>query len=231
MTTNHRLDRKSLIAGSLLLANLCLAVGPVSAGTISGVTMFGLQAGTGPALGTVAVPGIVTVDVNNDNQTGGGLQDNNITVPVKRFDKPGYIDIEFLVSPSSGVTEYSVLEFVDNNTGTDWSSYRMFLGFGVGPAFVLSSAGDGLDFDFNTFDPAPTSAAFPLVALGEDSLDFFGGVHSTGAQPYTIRIDVPDLSQGKFTLRQVPIVPEPASSALAALAAVGCLASLWRRQD
>lgn len=231
MTTNHRLDCKRLIAGSLLLATACLVASPVNAGTISGVTMFGLQAGTGPALGTVAVPGIVTVDVNNDNQTGGGPMDNNITVPVKRFDNPGYIDIEFLVSPSSGVTEYSVLEFVDNNTGTNWSSYRMFLGFGVGPAFVLSGAGDKLDFDFNTFDTAPTSAAFPLVTPGEDSLVFFGGVHSTGAQPYTVRIDVPDLSQGKFTLRQVPVVPEPASFALAALAALGCLIHLRRRQD
>jgi hypothetical protein len=205
-----------------------LTVQQVDAGTITGVTMFGLQAGTGPGLGTVAVPGIVTVDVNNDNQTGGGANDNNITVPVKRFDSPGYIDIEFLVTPSSGVTEYRVDEFVDNNTGSNWVNYRLVLGFGVGPAFVQSGAGDGLDFDDNTFDPAPTAGSFTNVTLGEDVLTFFGGVHGTGAQPYDVRIDVPDVSQGAFTLRQVPIVPEPATILLTALAAVGCVIGIRR---
>ena len=99
--------------------------------------------------------------------------------------------------------------------------YRMFLGFSVGLAFDVSDPGDGLDFDFNTFDPAPTSAAFPLFVLGEDTLEFYGGSQSTGAQQYTVRIDVPNLPQGRFTLRQVGIVPEPGSSALAGLGLVG----------
>ena len=46
-----------------------------------------------------------------------GVLDNNIFVPIKRFDHNGYIDIEFHVAPSGGVTEYQVFESVDNNTG------------------------------------------------------------------------------------------------------------------
>ena len=59
------------------------------------------------------------------------------SVPLKRFDFNDYIDIEFLVVPSQGVTEYIVSEFVDNNTGLDWSSYHMQLGFGVGGGFTV----------------------------------------------------------------------------------------------
>jgi hypothetical protein len=137
-----------------VVAAVCAALftSTVSAGIVSGVTMFGPNAGTGPGLGTVSVPAIVTVAPNNDNVPAAGLPDNNIVVPIKRFDHNGNIDIEFRVTPSDGVTEYQLFESVDNNTGVDWSSYRMELGFGVGAAFVPSLAGDGLDFDFPTFD-------------------------------------------------------------------------------
>src|SRR4051812_38308340 len=96
----------------------CAFVGTASAGTISGVTNFGGATldGTGPGMGAVTVAAIVTLSPNNDNAPNPNPSDNNITVPIKRFDHIGPIDIEFLVTPSNGVTEYKVVESVDNNT-------------------------------------------------------------------------------------------------------------------
>lgn len=192
------------------------------AGTITAATGF---AGS-PGLGTVSVPIFFTLNPANDNQTGGGAADNNIAVPFKVFDNNGYIDIEFTVTPDNGVTEYRVTESVDNNTGTLWSSYDMILGYGVGAAFVPATAGDGLDFDFNTFDTAPNSTAFTSVANGEKTLVYSGGVQGSGAQTYQFRIDVPNIQGagglGRFTLRQLPTqVPEPGTIALAGMALAG----------
>ncbi|MBN1853375.1 MAG: PEP-CTERM sorting domain-containing protein, partial [Pirellulales bacterium] len=152
--------------------------------------------------------------------------DNNITVPVKRFDNVGSIDIQFAVVPDNGVTEYSVFESIDNNTGIDWSSYIMELGFyDANKNFVPSVLGDGLDFDLPTLDLPPVSTAFVNVAVpNEDQLVFSGGVHSTGAEIYQIRIDVPSnleptgVALGSFVLRQAVVpVPEPGTLAMAAL--------------
>jgi hypothetical protein len=197
--------------------------------------MFGTNAGTGPGLGTVSVPAIVTVQANNDNVPAPGKLDNNIFVPIKRFDHNGNIDIEFHVDPSQGVTEYQVFESVDNNTGVNWNQYKMSLGFGTGAAFVPSPSGDGLDFDSPDFDTPPASSAFALVALGEDNLTYMNGVQSTGSETYQFRVDVPDLvsaagAGGVFTLRQTPIpVPEPTSLLLTSIAALGLTAGRRRR--
>jgi hypothetical protein len=187
---------------------------------------------SGPGLGLASVSLISTLSPNNDNSPAPNPNDNNITVPIKRFDHVGFIDLVFAVAASSGVSEYKVSEFVDNNTGSPWTSYHMQLGFGTGAGFQLSPLNDGLDFDFPDYDTPPASAAFPFVATpDEDQLVFTGGVHSAGAQTYTFRIDVPDISgsaQPTFTLRQFPTaVPEPS---MAALMIVGGLSVLARRK-
>jgi len=183
---------------------------------------------SGPGLGFASVPAIITVLPNNDNVPALGVLDNNIVVPLKRFDFNDYIDIEFIVVPTGGVTEYQVSEFIDNNTGFDWVGYQMQLGFGVGAGFIVGPAGDGIDFDFPTFDTPPTSGSLPVVVpLSEDELFFSGGTHGGGAQPYSFRIDVPDGPVGttySFTLRQFPIpIPEPSALVLATLSLFGLL--------
>lgn len=213
----------------IVLATLAIGLPSASAGIITGVTTFGSEDGTGPGMGSVTVVVFPALNPNNNNQDGTTpLLDNNIDVPIKRFDAVGYIDIEFLVTPSGGTSEYLFIESIDNNTGVLWSGYTMQLGFGTGAGFTPSTAGDFLDFDAPLFDPAPTSAAFPVwIAPNEDLLVFSGGTHGSGQQVYRIRIDVPDdILPGDplttFTLRQTP-VPEPGALGLAGVAIVGLL--------
>jgi hypothetical protein len=187
------------------------------AGTISGPPFSGpAPAVSGPGLGDVFNVFVITLSPNNDNAPNPNV-DNNIELQTKRFDFSDYIDIEFSVTESSGVTEYRISESVDNNTGSDWARYNMYLGFGTGAGFTLSGAGDGLDFDTPDNDTPPSSGAFLTITRpNEDTLEFSNGTHSSGVEPYLFRIDVPDLlSHGnKFTLRQVPIVPEPSAMLL-----------------
>lgn len=203
------------------------------AGMILSAQIFGGQAGTGPGLGTVSVPAILTLNMNNDN-IAGGPTDNNITVPVKRFDNVGYIDIVFNIANTGGTTEYKVFESVDNNTFLPWSSYTMQLGYGFGPGFNnIGGALDGLDFDFPNFDTLPTSSAFTNVALNEDLLVYSNGLQLTGSETYQFRIDVPDLPPGvtSFTIRQTPVaIPEPGLCVLGAAACFGGLLIHRRRR-
>jgi hypothetical protein len=219
----------------LLLSVAALwATASASAGVIVGATPF-LPS---PGLGTVAVPAIITVVPSNDDVPAPGVLDNNIFVPIKRFDFNGYIDIEFTVVPDvlspGGVTEYQVFESVDNNTGTSWIGYNMYLGFGVGPAWIPSLAGDGLDFDAPIFTTPPVSSAMGPPALGEDALLWSGGVHGAGAETYLFRVDVPDIATlpplfSSFTLRQIPVaVPEPSTVALVGLVFIS-VAAIRRR--
>jgi hypothetical protein len=207
----------SLLIASMFVAGLFTPA--VTAGTIAATPA---PVASGPGLGLVVVPAIVTANSNNDNQIGtGGANDNNLVIPLKRFDVNDYIDIVFTINPSEGVTEYKVTEFVDNNTGVNWSAYTIQLGFGTGNAFSLSPVGDGLDFDFPTFDAPPTSGSFTLVGLNSDQLTFTNGSQGTGAQPFTFRLDIPDLNLAgptTFTLRQIPTpVPEPTAAVLLGL--------------
>jgi hypothetical protein len=184
--------------------------------------------GSGPGLGLVAVPAVITLNPGNDNQSGPGATDNNIVVPIKRFDFQDYIDIEFTVRSTGLTTEYVVSEFVDNNTGTPWSGYNMYLGTGVGAAFTQLALPAGLDFDAGPpggNDTPPTSPFSTLNRPNDVTLEFSGGTHAAGAQVYQFRIDVPDIAAlpgglATFTLRQVP-VPEPSTIVLMGLAWMG----------
>jgi hypothetical protein len=217
---NSLTPRFSRVAVLLALLAALVTIAPASAGTITSA-----NPASGPGLGLVAVPNILTITPNNDNEVGPGS--NNIAIAVKRFDSNGSIDIVFNTALSQGVTEYLIFEAVDNNTGVPWANYTMQLGFGTGAGFTQSAAGDGLDFDFPNFDGGvPSSTALPLVATGEDLLTFSGGIHSAGLQTYQVRIDVADLigRAPNFTLRQTPVpVPEPATLALAGAALIGAL--------
>jgi hypothetical protein len=197
-----------------------------SAGTISSAT----PVLTSPGLGSVTVPLILNTTANNDNSADPN-SGNNISIVTKAFESQDYIDIVFIVTPSSGTTEYRVVEVVDNDTGSDWTGYNMYLGFGTGAGFTLSGAGDGLDFDTPDNDPAPSSTAFTLFNRpNEDTLEFFAGLHDSIQKNYEFRIDVPDRGPGEtytFTLRQLPI-PEPSAMVLASMALVAA-ASARRR--
>jgi hypothetical protein len=201
-----------VVSAALLIAS----VG--SAAVAATISTAAPPVASGPGLGLVSVPAIFTPNPNNDNQTGGGPADNNVVIPLKRFDFNDYIDIEFVVTATDGVTEYKVTEFVDNNTGVNWSSYTMQLGTGVGGGFT-PFVGGGLDFDAPGFDTPPTSTGpLSIVATSPYQLKFSGGSQSTGAQQYLFRLDIPDSFPGgnnSFTLRQFPTpVPEPSAIAL-----------------
>jgi len=219
------------LTGKIFAVALGLAVlsNTADAGMITGVQMFGTEAGTGPGMGTVSVPVILTINPDNGILAGGGPLDNNITIPVKRFDKPDIIDIVFQVVPTNGVTQYKVVEAVSNNTWSNWSSYLTELGFGVGAGFIPSPAGDGLDFGAPLYTPPLASSAFSTVVPTEDLLLFTNGIQQVaGLESYQFRIDVPNLPPVAggpltFTLRQIPIaVPEP-SSCLLLLCALTCM--------
>lgn len=219
-----KFQRKILVAAVLAIS--CLA-SQVFAGIIA---TSPAPVASGPGLGLVSVPAIVTANPNNDNQTGGGADDNNIVIPLKRFDANGYIDLVFTTTPSQGSTEYKVTEFVDNNTGLNWSKYTMQLGFGTGSGFTQATTADIIDFDAPNYDLPPTSSGLPSVSTNPTVLVYSGGIQGAGAQTYTFRLDIPDLAGGtQFTLRQQPnAIPEPMGIALGAIA-LGIVGLIRRR--
>jgi hypothetical protein len=187
---------------------------------------------SGPGLGLVSVPAIFTPNPSNDNQAGGGAADNNVIIPLKRFDFNDYIDIVFATDLSTSTTEYKVTEFVDNNTGVGWSSYTMQLGTGTGANFAPFTSG-ALTFDAPNYDAPPTTSG-PLTAIATSpyQLGFSGGVQTAGAQQYSFRLDIPNnfrAGSGEFTIRQLPTaVPEPATAGLLLIGAAGVYAARRR---
>jgi len=217
LTKTIRQQRVIYIAAMLIL------LGPTDAraGEITGVSWF---SGVASVAGETVYPPTIP---NNDNVT--GPSDNLISVLQKDYFAIGPVDLVFDVIDSGGVTEYVVVEGVQNNTGIDWGSYHIELGFGNGVGFVKSASGDGLDFDApdydSTFDFNPLPGFFPTVNVTEDDIIATGGVMAdlAYAGDFVFHVDVPD-GITEFTIRQSPIaVPEPATVALLGLGGVTLL--------
>jgi hypothetical protein len=156
-----------------------------------------------------------------------GASPNELWVTQKDYTGVGPVDIIFDVIDTGGVTEYSITEGVSNSTGLDFDQYQVQLGFGSGASFVLSSPGDGLDFDAPDFNsPASFSTFFSTVSVSEDTILATDGLMPNGAFsiPYfEFSIDVPD-GISSFTLRQFPTaVPEPGTVMLLLLGGMMCL--------
>ena len=211
LTKTSTQRRVTYIAAMLLLWGASEA----GAGAITDVTWFsGVASVAGEVVNPPSAP-------NNDNVI--GPSSNEIFVLQKDYFAIGPVDLVFDVVNSGGVTEYAVIEGVQNNTGLDWSGYHVELGFGNGAGFVKSGSDDGLDFDAPDFDSTfffdPSPGFFPGVAVTVDDVIASGGVMPdfSYAGNFVFHVDVPD-DIASFTIRQSPIeVPEPATLVLLGL--------------
>ncbi len=217
---------KSMIRSAAGFSFAAMIFVPGSSLLAGEITLISWFSGVGSVAGEFIAP---LAAPNNDDAV--GQSPNFLLVTQKAYNAIGPVDLEFTVVPSGGTTEYYIEEGVDNGTGIDWSGYRLELGFGVGSAFVPSTSGDGLDFDYpDQNSGADFSTFFSTLTENEDELIAGGGVFPAGAfttPPFFFSVDVPD-GITAFTIRQQPIpVPEPAGIAL--LSAMG-LAALNRRR-
>ena len=170
-----------------------------------------------------------------DDVLSGRDLDANFFIMVKEFSSVGPIDAVFDVQNSSGTTEYLATESVVNSTGKTWSDYHLQLGYGTGNQFV-ASGNDGLDFDTPDRDPSP-NATLPgqthvsPTTHADDAVEWKNGFSLNGDSPnhvdrlslFTYSLDVPDAGASipefartqtgyRFTLRQLPTVPQDGSS-------------------
>ncbi|MDJ0786792.1 MAG: hypothetical protein QNK05_08275 [Myxococcota bacterium] len=218
----------SILARSLRsLCTLALLALPLALPTVSQAAFVDAFLGaSGPGLDTMSFNDLGTPTPFDDNAV--GTSPNFIRVNQKAYDQVDYIDMVFsVIDDGIGTTEYNVVEGVFNGTGIPWTDYHLELGFGVGAGFVISPAGDGLDFDAPDFDSPTAFAPFTSVTFGEDTIDAIGGVFVPGGfHEFEFNIDVPD-GVSEFTIRQYPTIATPEPGAWALLAS-GCALALRR---
>jgi hypothetical protein len=202
----------SIFALNMLLASVIQAGEITGFSWSSGIASVGVQ------------PIVPPVSPNNNDVV--GVSPNLVFIPQKAYVGIGPVDIEFTVTNSGGVTEYHFQEGVHNGTGIPWTDYHMQLGFGMGTAFVPSTSGDGLDFDFPEQNSPVSMGPFTTIVVAEDSIDAYNGVvpPSMYVGYLHFHIDVPD-GITAFTIRQYPTidVPEPSGLLLAGMSIMGLL--------
>lgn len=213
----------------------------VQALALVGLLSGGAQAAVITNIGSTALPGASTGTIgpvgntpapNNDNSA--AASPNVVSYSIF-LNTPGAMEVEFIATNSGGTTEYRFAQSLVNNTGQTWTGMRVELGFGVGADFVVSTS-DLLDFDTPDMDPTPSASAFPTLVHTSDVLTWSGGsLPAIGGLQLVFSIDVPDnldpsstSGQGRFTVRQTPIVaavvPEPSSALLMGGALLGAFA-------
>ena len=202
-----------------------LAIATTGAVLLFGSTTLVAKAGTiqtdladlaGPII--VVEWGISTNAPNNDDYVGSATSSPNNFNYITGFDAVGSIDIVLNVDNSGGTTEY-IFYAVDlfNFSGSNWTGYKVELGFGTGANFVRSKPGDSLDFDAPVarVNPRPTCSAFTNLIQGRDFISWYAGNIPNGesfVDNFTFAVDVPDnlslinpYGTSQFTLRQTPI--------------------------
>jgi hypothetical protein len=221
------------------LGFIACALALASASSSRAGTIIGVESVSGG--GNAVINPILTEAPNNDNNS--IPFEGNVAVISKLFNANEPIDIVFEVDNSTGITEYHIAEGMANVSGFELIAYAFELGFGTGTSFVRSVAADGLDFDTPNIDPGPTSGRFTTMAHTEDLVRFTMGTVPNGmTDAFTVSIDVPDydptlmpasaaLAEGyRFTLRQVPIVPEPGTIGIVILSALAWAVFTLRRR-
>ena len=215
------------------LALSIFAASSVDAGQIDSINWFsGVASVAGEFIGPVVADG-------TDNIVGDSP--NELFILQKDYTAIGPVDLVMDVSDNLGVTEYVIIEGVQNNTGLTWSGYHIELGFGEGAGFVKSLAEDGLDFDYPHYDSTtffnPLPGFFPLVTVTQDDIIAGGGVmnHLDYAGNFVFHIDVPN-GISSFTIRQSPIeqtsaVPEPSTYAMGVLSLLAFALYGWRKRS
>jgi hypothetical protein len=170
--------------------------------------------------------------VNNDDFTGTGTDNPNSFSLTEDFRSINYIDVVFTINSSGGITEYFSTNFAINNvTGVDWTGFR----WSLIPAVAL----DELDFDFDMFNPAPTSDVFASVNFteSEDRLTYSNGTLTPNhTATFYFSLDVPDtyctgvpVTCSSFTIRGEPLTAASEPSALLLLGSGLAGLGLWRR--
>jgi hypothetical protein len=201
---------------SIVCIALALSLSNASSLWAGAIVNFTPHTGVASVCACAVVPPVAP---NNDNVS--GFSPNDFFLTQKDYHAIGPVDLTFDVVNSGGTTEYSIREGVQNSTGLPWGAYRIELGYGFDAAFVKSTLGDGLDFDFPDYDSAlvfngPPGFYFPAAAhTTEDDIVAGGGVMPSGGfATFRFSVDVPD-GITQFTVRQSPIAaPEPGSLSL-----------------